>query len=402
MRKLRHLPALLSTLPLLLAQQTPAAEPPAEPPPPTVHCARAVPTTPETTTDPAAPTPDLAAAHALATGAGVRVAVIDTGVSPHPRLEKLIDGGDLLDIPAEHTDGALQDCDGHGTIVAGVIAARPSPDDELTGIAPDAEILSIRQTSARHHTTEDSPMGTVGTLATAIHRAVDQQAQVISISVVACVPPEIAAGLDTTTLDAALHHAETAGAVVVAAAGNQGPACEPGAVVYPAHSPTVLAVSGHRDPHQIADYSIPVPGQPLLSAPGLVPVALSPEGEGLARGLMGEQGTLPFEGTSFAAPVVAGTAALLREKDPELTAAEIRERILNSVDPTSGAVTPHLVLSQLPATGPPEARVLAVPAVAPTPPVAAHRALGVLLALGVGVLLMLIFLGGRKDPGNRA
>ncbi|QGU06467.1 Major intracellular serine protease precursor [Corynebacterium occultum] len=375
------------------------------PPPPAeaqqpVRCSQPVAATPELLAEMPAPTLDLAPSHALATGKGIRVAVIDTGVSPHPRLGGVIDGGDLIDIPAtdhpEDPGGALQDCDGHGTVVAGVIATRPDPRDDFIGVAPDAEILSIRQSSARYRAADDSPVGTLGTLATAIHRAVEQQAQIISISVVACVPTDIAAGLDTSTLDAALHRAEATGIVVVAAAGNHGSGCEPGAVVYPAHSPTVLAVSGYRDPHQIAEYSLPVPEQALLSAPGLVPAALSPDGEGLALGLAGEQGAVPFEGTSFAAPVVAGTVALLKEHQPELSSAEIREWILATADPASGAVDPLRVLSHLPPENSTSARVLEVPALLPTRPVAAQRTLGLLTALGVGVLLTLTFLGGRR------
>lgn len=359
-----------------------------------------------------APTPeaalDLAPAHALATGAGVKVAVIDTGVAPHHRLGGVIDGGDFLGtsdprdaVPGGTSPGSLLDCDGHGTVVAGVIATRPAPTDDLVGVAPEATIISIRQSSARYRTTDDSPLGTVGTLAGAIHRAVDHQAQVISISVVACVPAETAAQLDTSTLDAALARAEEAGAVVVAAAGNLGTDCGPGSVVYPAHSATVLAVSGYRDPHLIADYSVPVPEQPLLSAQGRIPAGLSPGGEGLASGLQGEQGVVPFEGTSFAAPVVAGTAALLRQRFPYLSAAEIRQRILDSVDPASGAVDPHRALSQLPPEDPPETREIQVAALTPAPQLAPRRTMGLLVGLGVAVVLMATVLGWQR-PRARA
>ncbi|MGP6173930.1 type VII secretion-associated serine protease mycosin [Corynebacterium sp. A21] len=351
---------------------------------------------------------ELAPAHALATGAGVKVAVIDTGVAPHPRLGEVIDGGDFLGTPdppesdpAETPTGALVDCDGHGTVVAGVIATRPTAEDDLVGVAPEAEIISIRQSSARYRTTDDSPLGTVGTLAGAIHRAVDHQAQVISISVVACVPADTAAHLNTDTLDEALARAEEAGAIVVAAAGNLGPNCEPDSVVYPAHSATVLAVSGYRDPHLIADYSVPVPAQPLLSAHGLVPVALSPDGAGLASGLQSEQGVVPFEGTSFAAPVVAGTAALLRQRYPYLSATEIRQRILDSVDPASGALDPHRALSQLPPGNPPEPREIQVRVLSQSPQVAPRRAAGLLVGLGVAVVLAATVLGWQRPNIRR-
>ncbi len=68
--------------------------------------------------------------------------MIDTGVNRHPRLRALEPGGDYV----SNSDG-LQDCDAHGTLVAGIIAAAPSADDSFAGVAPDAAILSIRQNS---------------------------------------------------------------------------------------------------------------------------------------------------------------------------------------------------------------------------------------------------------------
>ena len=82
-------------------------------------------------------------AQQFATGRGQRVAVIDSGVQPHPRLAgRLIDGGDYIE-----TRSGLLDCDGHGTTVAGLIAAAPDPATGFVGVAPAAEILAIRQAS---------------------------------------------------------------------------------------------------------------------------------------------------------------------------------------------------------------------------------------------------------------
>ena len=75
-------------------------------------------------------------------GDGQTVAVIDTGVQPGPRLPDVQPGGDFV----ESTDG-LTDCDGHGTLVAGLIAGKPGADG-FSGVAPNARILSIRQNSA--------------------------------------------------------------------------------------------------------------------------------------------------------------------------------------------------------------------------------------------------------------
>lgn len=85
--------------------------------------------------------------HSFATGEGITVAVIDTGVSPHPQLRALRGGSDF--VTPEEPD-SLRDCDIHGTAVAGVIAGYD------IGIAPRAEIVSIRQTSGHYrHRAED-------------------------------------------------------------------------------------------------------------------------------------------------------------------------------------------------------------------------------------------------------
>src|SRR5690349_4286264 len=83
---------------------------------------------------------DYSAAWRFSRGAGQKVAVIDTGVTPNPRLPGLQPGGDYVS-----SSNGLVDCDAHGTLVAGIIAAAPGPDDAFAGVAPDATILSIRQ-----------------------------------------------------------------------------------------------------------------------------------------------------------------------------------------------------------------------------------------------------------------
>lgn len=168
---------------------------------------------------------DLPAAWQFSRGAGQKVAVIDTGVNRHPRLPALQAGGDYV----SGTDGTV-DCDGHGTLVAGIIAARPSPDDAFVGVAPEAEILTIRQLSLAFEAkdrrgAQEAPgaiasagYGNVLTLAAAVVRAVDMGATVINISEVACA----AAGVDTVDepLGAAVKYAYDRNVVVVAAAGN--------------------------------------------------------------------------------------------------------------------------------------------------------------------------------------
>ena len=346
-----HVTAVVATA-LLLCVSAPCADAQhtAAPPPPA--CARSVPIDPPLRADTAraASKSSLKPAHAIATGRNVKVAVIDTGVAPHPRLLPRLDAG--ADLLGEHNP--LRDCDGHGTIVAGLIAGAAGPDDYV-GIAPDSTIISVRQTSA--HTRDDDHGGTLESLTTAIHRALDLGAQVINISVVSCVPGALRTHPDGAKLrqglDAALRRAEEQRTVVVAATGNIGTNCEPDSIVYPAHSSTVLAVSAQDEPHTIAAYSIP-PSGVLLSAPGTTPVGLSPDvGEPpasvFAAGMVTKQGPSSFTGTSFAAPIVSGTAALLKERYPDDTALQIRARIIESADLGTGAVSPYRALTQVPA-----------------------------------------------------
>lgn len=284
--------------------------------------------------------------HSFATGNGVRVAVIDTGVARHEQLPNLTAGADLvtLDEPDPH-----RDCDLHGTVVAGIIAGQD------IGIAPRAEVRAIRQTSAHYRqyngTTEDTDegntTGSLDTLARAIHHAVEDNARVINISVVSCVPQQTAERVDSSRLDEALARAEDAGAVVIAASGNISPgSCEEGDYVFPANSPTVLSISAQEDAHALAEYSLtPIDG-PQLSAHGFVPLAPNPAG-GWADGKNEQDSVAQFHGTSFAAPVVSGTAALLAERYPEASAADIRRRLLSAGEPGNGFIDPLAAVTHI-------------------------------------------------------
>lgn len=331
------------------------------------------------------------ATHRIASGEGVAVAVIDTGVAAHPQLGEVEAVADLV---ARATPDPLFDCDGHGTIVAGVIR----------DIAPGARLLSIRQSSAHYRTDRADTSGTLANLAEAIHLAIDARARVINVSVVSCVPAHQAPLIDARVLDDALHRAESEGVIVVAAAGNTGGNCHPGSVVYPAHSPTVVAVSAthSRDPHSSAEYSLP--GE--FSAPGIVAAGLSPSGEGRASGMTtGNGDASAFEGTSFAAPVVSGTAALLRERYPDETAAEIRERLWQAAEPGLGVVDPHRVLTYV--AGPPlltPSRDLMVEVPAPLAEPARERALLLFglfaVVLVIGVLIRRLTGGQLDSPAS--
>jgi membrane-anchored mycosin MYCP len=313
-------------------------------------------------TDPAAVSPnqltlDLAEAWRYSRGDGQTVAVIDTGVQPGPRLPNVEAGGDFV----ASTDG-LTDCDGHGTMVAGLIAGQPGADG-FSGVAPGAQLLSIRQTSARY-----SPAGSpnqpgqdpviveasndIATLARAVVRAADLGAKIINISSVACVPAD--AAIDQTALGAALRYAAVdKDVVIVAAAGNTGggiaggTACAANPLTDPARPDdprnwagvTSVSTPSYWQPYVLSVGALNPLGQPApfsmsgpwlgLAAPGenITSLSNSPGGS-LANGQPNDKGELaPVSGTSYAAAYVSGVAALVRSRFPELSAEQVVRRL---------------------------------------------------------------------------
>jgi len=278
-------------------------------------------------------------------GAGQTVAVIDTGVARHRLLPHLVPGGDYV----YNTDGTA-DCDGHGTVVAGIIGAASDSDrSDFSGIAPDATIVSIRQSSNKFRATDDpsgSGFGDVDTLASAVRTAADMGATVINVSSVACLP--IDGGLDDRPLGAALAYAvDVKNVVVVAAAGNvgtpgqcpqQNPATDPArpgqpdwdrvsVVVSPAwYDEYVLTVGSVDSRGAASSFSLAGPWVDV-AAPGEGIVSLDPAGEGLVSSLPTGGDPMPISGTSYAAPVVSGIIALVRARSPELTARQVMQRI---------------------------------------------------------------------------
>ncbi|MHC5704305.1 type VII secretion-associated serine protease mycosin [Streptomyces tirandamycinicus] len=254
------------------------------------------------------------------TGKGVRVAVIDTGVDvKHPQLAPAVDAGsgrNLLDRDLKDANGdklergsenGTTDTVGHGTKVAGIIAARPAKGTGFVGLAPEATIIPIQQNDAEGH-------GTAETLARAVDHAVAEGAGVINIS------QDTANAVEPTpVLKQAIDRALEREVVVVASAGNDGMG---GNVkkTYPASYEGVLAVASSDRNNERAAFS--QSGDFVgIAAPGVDIVSTVPGG-----------GHCADNGTSFSAPYVAGVAALLKSKHEDWTQEQIVAQIQQTAE----------------------------------------------------------------------
>lgn len=247
----------------------------------------------------------LAQAHLVTQGAGVTVAVLDTGVQlDHVHLVDALTpaGYDFVDDDPiaedsfngldDDNDGWIDEGAGHGTHVAGIIHL----------VAPEALILPVR-------VLDSEGQGNYYALAEAIDYAADQGAQVMNLS--------LGTTVDSDLLQEVVAEATAAGVVLVAAAGN----LNSNAVQYPAANPDVLAVTAVGPLAVKADFAnygewvdMAAPGESITST---FPV------DGYAQ----------WSGTSMATPFVAGQAALLRALFPTASAAGIGDIIGATAQP---------------------------------------------------------------------
>lgn len=235
-------------------------------------------------------------------GAGVVVAVVDTGVdADHPDLAgSVVPGDDLVDgdgDPDDSADGNDSDGDGlvdefhgHGTMVAGLIL----------GIAPEASILPIR-------VLDSDGRGDSLRIAAGIHRAVELGADVINLS--------LGSREDISIVDAAVQWAWTEGVVVVAAAGNTG-TDEP--ILMPAGLGEAIAVTA-TDAEDIKASTASWGEHIALTAPGVAVVATFPGGA--YRGA---------DGTSLATALASGAAARIRGLRPTWSPDAVSDALADS------------------------------------------------------------------------
>ncbi len=250
--------------------------------------------------------------------ATVRVAVIDSGIDgKHPEFL-----GRVVAWKSFVGGTALEDVQGHGTFIAGEIAAATDNDVGIAGLAFSAQLVVAKVVR---------PDGTVPLLAEvqAIRWAVDQGARVVNLSLGGVRDP-LNEKLDTYSPleQAAVEYAYSKGAVVVAAVGNgpQSPATPWSYAHYPAALPHVLGVSAYLENGSVPAFSnrdaiyndISAPGRAIFST---LPFAVTAERPSCANQGYSDCGPREFRlarGTSFAAPQVAAAAALLLGENPAL------------------------------------------------------------------------------------
>jgi subtilisin family serine protease len=270
---------------------------------------------------------DIPTAWTYATGAGVTVGVLDSGVdATHPDLAgQVLPGADFVD---GSTDGR-RDFVGHGTTVAGLIAGRNNDSGGVAGIAPDAKILPVRVLD-KENKYDDATV-----VAGGLRWAVDHGAKVVNIS--------LGGGARSDALADALSYAATHDVVVVACTGNVTPGTNSTEVWYPAREAGVVAVAGLNSaegtggtaagsgtaavPPAGAGGAAPANALWAGSLTGPPTVLTAP-----AVNLIGPRpgGYWKVQGTSFAAPLVTATAALIRSKWPTLDAPDVINRLIRT------------------------------------------------------------------------
>ncbi|MCT1722851.1 S8 family serine peptidase [Kocuria marina] len=254
-----------------------------------------------------------------ATGKGVKIAVIDTGVDgSHQDLKDAVgEGTDVSGVGKANGQDGLGAEPEHGTLVASLAAGRghgpanqdgPGGTRGIIGVAPEAEILPVSLWVGSEH---PGARDIDEQIPDAVRWAVDHGADVINMSL----------GSNATgwppAWDSAFAYAEEKGVLVVAAAGNRGSGLNQ--VGAPATIPGVLSVGG-VDRSRTASWDSSSQGISIaVAGPSEEMVGAIP-GDGYAR----------WSGTSATVPLVAGTAALIKQKHPDLTAAGIAQRIVDT------------------------------------------------------------------------
>ncbi len=238
-------------------------------------------------------------------GRGVTVAIIDTGVSKVPDLEQteFVKGYDFVN-DKENAD----DDNGHGTHVAGTVAQSTNNNYGVAGVAYEAKIMPLKVLAS-------SGGGTITDIAESIRFAADNQADVINMS--------LGGGGESQIMKDAIEYAHSKGVVIVAAAGNE----NNDAASYPARYARVISVAATDAQNEKAEFSNYGAGVDI-AAPG------GGHGSKIWQETIDPETNTPvilgFQGTSMAAPHVAGVAALIKAvgvKEPDEVLAVLQQSV---------------------------------------------------------------------------
>jgi subtilisin family serine protease len=259
-----------------------------------------------------------------ADGSGVRVAVLDTGVdADHPDLAGRVSAA--VDFTGK---GAVTDGHGHGTHVAGIVGGSGAGNDGLRkGVASAADLLVGK-------VMDDSGNGQTGWVLAGMEWAVAQGADVVSMSLSG--PPTDG----TDPLSAAVNRLSATGTLFVVAAGNQGPG--PETIGTPGTADAALTVAAVDGTDAVTTFSSRGPRfgdgalKPDVAAPGVGIV--SARAAGTSMGSPVDASYTAASGTSMATPAVAGAAALLLQRYPAMTPAEVKAVLAGTAARAGGAL----------------------------------------------------------------
>lgn len=248
-------------------------------------------------------------------GEGAKVAVVDSGVDTgHSQMPAVS--------TYDETGTSVRDCTGHGTMVAGIIAAQDHRDQHVPflGVAPKAHLISVKVATRED---DNSPQ----LVAKGIKRAADLGADIINVSIQ--VP-------NYPFLKSAVQYAQAKGALIVASAGNTASGKKDSEQpLYPASYDGVLSVGAAGRDGAVTDFT-DTKSRVMILAPGKDIISTWP-GNGYSKN----------DGTSFAAPYVSAVAALVKSYRPRLSAAQIVHRIEATADGRTSAASGYGMVNPL-------------------------------------------------------
>ena len=266
---------------------------------------------------------DAVEAWGVTKGGSTKVAILDTGVANvHDDIAPQVVGyanfvtADTKEDPKANPEDKY----GHGTHVAGIVAAKADNQIGVAGVCPECSILDVKVLN-------DSGSGSSSVIANGISWAADNGAQVINMS--------LGQRVSSRTLEAAVNYAWNKGVVIVAAAGNAGTQAK----IYPGAYPNVIAVAATDNKDNKASFStygkwvdVAAPGVNVYSTFPNHPFVL-----GTQNGR--SQGYDVASGTSMASPIVAAVAALVWRTPAVTDNASVRAKIESTADPILGTGT---------------------------------------------------------------